>query len=174
MRAWTFVASICNAYNKNLLYGLIYSLITMLRAGIENSLAEIISLVSYNLVSIYIENLIVHNPAFTCNPEMSSLVWKPTNWHIQTVKMSGSCPKLRLAHVRIQWGGQGVQTTQKNHKNVGFLSNTGPDPLKSTRLPSQHSMLDHHRPASETPFKWCFAGGPMMARFYWYLDSLFN
>ena len=27
-----------------------------------------------------------------------------------------------------------------------------------------HSMLDHYRPASETPFKWCFAGGPLMAR----------
>ena len=30
-------------------------------------------------------------------------------------------------------GGQGVRTPPplKNHKNVGFLSNTGPDPLKS-------------------------------------------
>ena len=30
-------------------------------------------------------------------------------------------------------------------------------------------MLGHHRPASETPFKWCFAGGPMMAHFWRYL-----
>ena len=35
----------------------------------------------------------------------------------------------------------------KNHKNIGFLSNTGPDPLKVTKLP----ILCHHRPASETP-----------------------
>ena len=31
----------------------------------------------------------------------------------------------------------------ENHKNIGFLSNTGPDPLKNhkvTWLPSQHSM----------------------------------
>ena len=28
------------------------------------------------------------------------------------------------------WGGQGVQTRLKNHKNIGFLCNTGPDPLK--------------------------------------------
>ena len=24
-------------------------------------------------------------------------------------------------------------------------------------------MYGHHQPASETPFKWCFAEGPMMA-----------
>ena len=28
----------------------------------------------------------------------------------------------------------------KNHKNIGFLSNTGLDPLKITKLQSQHSM----------------------------------
>ena len=31
----------------------------------------------------------------------------------------------------------------KNHKNIGFHSNTGPHLLKSTRLPIQHSMLGH-------------------------------
>ena len=31
-------------------------------------------------------------------------------------------------------------------------------------------MLGHHRPASETPFKWRFTGGPLMARLKWYLD----
>ena len=52
-------------------------------------------------------------------------------------------------------GGGGVggpDTPLKYHKNIGFLSNTGPDPLKITKLPSQHSMLGHHRPASESPF----------------------
>ena len=54
----------------------------------------------------------------------------------------------------------------KNHKAIWFLSNTCPDPMKIiTKLPSQHSMLGHHRPAR-------FAGRPMMARFYWYLDPL--
>ena len=48
----------------------------------------------------------------------------------------------------------------KNHKNIGFHSNTGP---------SQHSMLGHHRHASEMPFKWRFAGG---AHILWYLDPL--
>ena len=31
-------------------------------------------------------------------------------------------------------------------------------------------MLGHHRPASETSFKWRFASGPMIARLKWYLD----
>ena len=36
---------------------------------------------------------------------------------------------------------------------------------------SQHSKLGHHRPASETPFKWRFVGGPKMAHLKCYLDS---
>ena len=28
-------------------------------------------------------------------------------------------------------GGQGVRTPLENHKNIGFLSNTGPDPFKN-------------------------------------------
>ena len=35
-------------------------------------------------------------------------------------------------------------------------------------------MLGRHRHASETPFKWCFAGGPTMARFYCHLDPPFR
>ena len=33
-----------------------------------------------------------------------------------------------------------------------FSCNTGPDPLKKSQLPSQHSMLCRHRHTSETPF----------------------
>ena len=74
--------------------------------------------------------------------------------------------------IRIQrgGGGRGSGPPLKNHKNIGLLSYSGPDPLKITKLPSQHSMLGHHQHASEIPFKWCFAGGPMLARLYWYLD----
>ena len=50
----------------------------------------------------------------------------------------------------------------KNHKNIWFLSETGSDPLKITNLSSQHSMLGHHRHASETPFICRFAGGPVV------------
>ena len=38
---------------------------------------------------------------------------------------------------------------------------------KITKLPSQRSTVGHHQPASETPFKWPFAGGPMMVHFKW-------
>ena len=52
----------------------------------------------------------------------------------------------------------------KNHKNIGFLNTIycSGSP-KITKLPSKHSMLDHHLHASKMPFKWCFAGWPMMA-----------
>ena len=60
-------------------------------------------------------------------------------------------------------GEQGVQTPLENYQNIGFLRTIGPDPLKITKLPIQHSMLGHHPPVSETPFKWCFAGGLLMA-----------
>ena len=55
----------------------------------------------------------------------------------------------------------------ENHKNIVFLSNTGPPTIplnrKATKPPSQLSILGHNRHASETPFKWRFAGGPKMA-----------
>ena len=34
-------------------------------------------------------------------------------------------------HGQIQGGGGGIRTPLKNHKNIGFLSNTGSDPLKN-------------------------------------------
>ena len=43
----------------------------------------------------------------------------------------------------------------ENHQAIGFLTITGPDPMenwKSTKLPSQHSMLGHHLPVSKTSF----------------------
>ena len=69
-------------------------------------------------------------------------------------------------HVRIQRGdrGSGPPPPLKNRKNIGFPSNIGPDPLIIPKLPSQHSMLGHHQHASETPFKWRFAGWLIIAR----------
>ena len=44
-------------------------------------------------------------------------------------------------HARIKRGGTGgPDPPEKKHKNIEFLSNTGPDPLKITKLPRQHSM----------------------------------
>ena len=42
----------------------------------------------------------------------------------------------------------------KNQTSIGFPGNIYPDPLKITKLPSQYSMVDHYRHASETPFQW--------------------
>ena len=66
--------------------------------------------------------------------------------------------------------GKGVRTSHpsENHKNIGFPSNIVPDPLKITKLPSQHSMLGRHRHASKMTFK-C---GPMMARLLVFGSSL--
>ena len=70
-------------------------------------------------------------------------------------------------------GGPDPPPPLKNHKKLGCFANTGQDSdksLKITKLPSQNSMLDQHRHASEKPFKWRFAGMPMTARLYWRLD----
>ena len=37
-------------------------------------------------------------------------------------------------------GDRGSKSPLKNHENIGFLSKTGPDSVKITKLPSQHSM----------------------------------
>ena len=47
-----------------------------------------------------------------------------------------------------------------------FLSSFSPKP------PSHHSILSHHRPTSEMPFKLRFAGGKMKVRLKWYLYAL--
>ena len=71
-------------------------------------------------------------------------------------------------------GGPDPTPPLKNHEIIGFISNTVPDPLKMTKLSSLHSMSGYHRHASETPFKWRFAVGPMMTRLYVYLDPFIN
>ena len=66
--------------------------------------------------------------------------------------------------VRFQRGGTGSPDLPSKITKIGFFSNTGPDPLKIVKLPSQLSILGHNRHTSETPFKWHLAGGPKMAR----------
>ena len=53
-------------------------------------------------------------------------------------------------------GGRGSGPPE-NNKNIGFLSNTSVDPLKMTKLPSQHSMSGDYRHASETDKNRCFS-----------------
>ena len=72
-------------------------------------------------------------------------------------------------------GGQEVRTPpEKSQCYIGFLSNTCPDPLK--KLQNYQASIQgfgHHWVASETPFKWRFAGGPIMARLELRLDPCF-
>ena len=50
-------------------------------------------------------------------------------------------------------------------KNIGFLSNTGPDPIEITKIPNQHSMLDHC---------WRVDGGPIIVVFVWILSPFLS
>ena len=52
----------------------------------------------------------------------------------------------------------------KNHKNIGFLSNSDPDPLKNYKATEPAFNVGLPSGRQRTPFKWRFAGGPMMAR----------
>ena len=61
-------------------------------------------------------------------------------------------------------GGQEVRIPPRKSQKYRIFSITGPDPLKIVKLPSQLAILGHNRHASETPFKWRFAGGSKMAR----------
>ena len=69
-------------------------------------------------------------------------------------------------HARIQRGAGDPDipplTEKSQHKE--FLSNTGQDPLKNHKAAKPDSISGRHLHAIETPFKWRFAGGPMMAR----------
>ena len=55
-------------------------------------------------------------------------------------------------------GGRGPDPPLPHEKSQEY-------PLKNAKLPSQCSMVGHYRQASETPFQWSLAGGPMMAHF---------
>ena len=62
-------------------------------------------------------------------------------------------------------GDRGSGPPAEKSQNIGYSSNTGPDPLKIHKAtkPAFNVFLSNHRHVSVTPFKWCFAGGPMMA-----------
>ena len=72
---------------------------------------------------------------------------------LQTRNFHGSKQYEHWSHARI-WG----SPPQKNHKNIGFLSNTSPDPLKNHKA----TKLGHHRPTSEMPLN-----GVLLAGQWW-------
>ena len=55
-------------------------------------------------------------------------------------------------------GGSGPPPPLKNHKIIGFLSNTGLDPIQFTKLPSQRSILGHHAIKMAGPMMEVFSG----------------
>ena len=69
-------------------------------------------------------------------------------------------------HVWIQRGWAGGQDPLENHKNLGFLSNTGPDPLTNHKATKPEFNVGPSSVACKIPFKWKwpFAGVPKMAR----------
>ena len=71
--------------------------------------------------------------------------------------MQQSVPDVALInHVQIQRGGvkgSGPPLPLKNHKNIGFFSNTGPDPLKNHKATKPALNFGPYRHASKTPFK---------------------
>ena len=67
------------------------------------------------------------------------LTSQSTNFQLTKIKMHGS-----------REGWQRVLTPSlENQKPLGLFSNTDPDPLENQKLPSQHSILDNYRPASD-------------------------
>ena len=68
-------------------------------------------------------------------------------------------------------GDRGPGPPLENYKNIGFLSIIDRNPLKITKLPIQHSMLGHHRHASETPFPWQAVADPLLVVFGSFLPS---
>ena len=75
-------------------------------------------------------------------------------------------------HRRIQREDRGSGPPEKS-QNIGFPSNIDPDPLKITKVPSQHSMVGHWH-ASKTPFQRRFADGPMVVNFKWHFGPLWQ
>ena len=66
-------------------------------------------------------------------------------------------------HVQIQIGGTGVQTPPpplENYKSIGFLSNTGPDPLNITKLPIHSQCWAIIGPPADGPLIVVFVSFP--------------
>ena len=62
-------------------------------------------------------------------------------------------------------GGRGSGPPLKNHKNIGFLSNTGPDPLKNHKATKPAFSVVPLSAHQRNAILWRLAGGPMIACF---------
>ena len=117
------------------------------------------------------------SPFKTCYQKIVRRAWSGANKHTKSYNLVRLCVRWSrnisdkyllsdACHGRIQRGyrGSGPPPPLKNHKNIGFPSNIDPDPLKLTKLLSQHSMVGHWH-VSKTPFQRRFADGPMVVHF---------
>ena len=81
-------------------------------------------------------------------------------------KMGFQCISISVdivrSHARIQ---RGDSSHLKNHKNIEFLSNTGPDPLKFSKTTKPAFNVGSSSARQRNAIERRFAGGPMMARF---------
>ena len=75
-------------------------------------------------------NEYIYNSNLNQNGAVSSdySLYPLVNEHLKCFRITVEVPDMRRSR---GGGGQGVQTPLRNHK-IGFLSNTGPDPLKIT------------------------------------------
>ena len=77
------------------------------------------------------------------------------------------CVFLPFSTMRESRGGGGGRGSRapplEKSQNIGFLSNTGPDPLTNYKAAKPVCNVGPHRYASEMQFKWHLAGGPLMA-----------
>ena len=66
-------------------------------------------------------------------------------------------------HVRIQ---KGLTPPPKNHKNIGFLSNTSPDSLKNHKATKTAFNMGPSSARQQNAMEqWRFAGGSMIAAY---------
>ena len=62
-------------------------------------------------------------------------------------------------------GGQGVWTPLKNHKNIGFPSNTGLDPLKNHKATKPAFNVEPSSTRQQNAFRWQADEGPLLVQF---------
>ena len=59
-------------------------------------------------------------------------------------------------------GTGGPDPTLENHKNIGFLNNTGPDPLKNHKVTKPAFYGGPSSARQQNAIKWRFADGQIM------------
>ena len=70
------------------------------------------------------------------SPEHLLLAYTNNGCRWRQAKIKASEPAAYALHARIKKGDRGAGPSLENHKAIGLLNNTDPDPLKITKLPS--------------------------------------